>query len=93
MKQSRNFLLGLILALAFAGSSRSMEPEDLVMYPEYVFYNGKIVTVDNSDFTRNLGTIAQALAVRGGKVLAVGSTDEIRALVGPQTKSIDRLRE
>ena len=89
MKQSRNFLLGLILALAFAGSSRSMEPEDLVMYPEYVFYNGKIVTVDNSDFTRNLGTIAQALAVRGGKVLAVGSTDEIRALVGPQTKSID----
>jgi predicted amidohydrolase YtcJ len=45
--------------------------------------NGKIVTVDDRF------TIAQALAVKGSRIVAVGSTAEIDKLKGPQSKIID----
>jgi predicted amidohydrolase YtcJ len=48
-----------------------------------VLRNGKIVTVD-ADFH-----IAQALAIRDGKFIAVGTDHDIRALAGPTTTSID----
>jgi hypothetical protein len=54
-------------------------------YPQTVIYNGKIVTMDDASFTSNVGTIAQAMAVRDGKILAVGSNAAVRALAGPQT--------
>src|SRR3989304_3693500 len=46
-------------------------------------YNGKIVTVDR-DFS-----IAQALAVIGDRVAAVGSDAEITRLAGDATRRID----
>ena len=33
---------------------------------DQIYFNGKIVTVDNMDFTSNLGAIAQAFHVRDG---------------------------
>jgi predicted amidohydrolase YtcJ len=48
-----------------------------------IFTNGKIVTVDDRF------TIAQALAIRGQRVVAVGSSDEIEKLRGPATETID----
>ena len=57
--------------------------------PDMIFYNGKIVTVDNDEVNENLGTVGQAIAIRGGKVLAVGSNDQIRKMAGPSTKSLD----
>ena len=38
--------------------------------------NARIVTVDNDDFTESLGTIAQAMSVKGGKLLEVGTNDQ-----------------
>ncbi|MBI3896360.1 MAG: amidohydrolase family protein [Acidobacteria bacterium] len=58
-------------------------------YPQTVLYNGKIVTMDDASFGPQVGTIAQAMAVRDGKILATGTTAEVRALAGPQTKQID----
>jgi predicted amidohydrolase YtcJ len=58
-------------------------PAQLIAYPEMVLYNGKIITADD-DFT-----IAEAVAIRDGKFLAVGSSKEILALAGPQTNRID----
>ncbi len=78
----------LLIMLGLVGTGKSASLEQL-SYPEAIVYNGKIVTVDNPDFTTNLGTIAQAMAIRQGKILAVGANAEIRALAGPQTKSID----
>ena len=89
MIRSRNILLTTFLLFFCSVAALPIAPEDLVMYPDHILYNGKIVTVDNPDFTTNLGTIAQAIAIRGGKVLAVGPDAEIRALAGPQTKSVD----
>jgi len=51
--------------------------------PDTIFYNGKIVTVDNES------SIVEALAVKNDRFLAVGSTNEIRALAGPDTRHTD----
>lgn len=51
--------------------------------PDTILINGKILTVD-AQFS-----VRQALAVRGDRISAVGSTAEIRALAGPATRVID----
>jgi predicted amidohydrolase YtcJ len=51
--------------------------------PDKVLVNGKIVTVD-SQFR-----IAQALAIRGQRIVAVGTTAEIERLKSPATQTID----
>jgi len=50
---------------------------------ELVLTNGRIYTVDNAR------PEASALAVRGGRVLFVGSDREAKALAGPSTQVID----
>ncbi len=50
---------------------------------DLVLTNGRIYTVDNAR------PQASALAVRGGRVLFVGSDGEARALSGPSTRFID----
>ena len=50
---------------------------------DIVLFNGKIITVDAKD------TIAQAIAIEDGKVLQVGSDQQVKALAGPQSKLID----
>lgn len=45
--------------------------------------NSKIVTVDRK------GTVAEALAVKFGRILAVGTDDEVKRLIGTETKVID----
>ena len=52
-------------------------------YADVIFTNGKIVTVD-ANFT-----IAQALAIKDGKLIAVGTNAEALALRGPNTKVLD----
>jgi predicted amidohydrolase YtcJ len=50
---------------------------------DIVLLNGRIITVDPSD------RIAEAVAIAGGKILAVGSNDDIRAHAGAATERID----
>ncbi|MBI1876404.1 MAG: amidohydrolase [Acidobacteria bacterium] len=50
---------------------------------DLVLTNGKILTVDARD------SIAQAVAIAGGKILAVGSAAEMKSRVGPRTQVID----
>lgn len=50
---------------------------------DLVFINGHVVTVDSQR------PEAQAVAVRGDRIVAVGTTDAIRRLAGPQTRTID----
>jgi len=57
--------------------------------PDTILYNGKIVTVDNHEINGNLGTIAQAIAIRDRNIVAVGSNAEIRRMAASSTKSLD----
>jgi predicted amidohydrolase YtcJ len=68
---------GFLIALLAALSTAHAQTADTVLL------NGKIVTVDDRF------TIAEALAVRGGRIMAVGTTADIDKLKGPQTKVID----
>ena len=53
------------------------------LMPDLVLFNGKIVTVDE-DFS-----IAEAVAIKDGKFVAVGTNAEILALVGKNTEERD----
>jgi predicted amidohydrolase YtcJ len=65
-----------------AGSGRS-GPVPSSSYPDAIFINGKIVTVDAAF------RVADALAVRDGRFLAVGTTDEMGSIAGPSTTVVD----
>lgn len=50
---------------------------------ELALINGHVITVDAR------GTIAQAVAVQSGRIVAVGSNQDIEELIGPQTRVLD----
>jgi predicted amidohydrolase YtcJ len=50
---------------------------------DVILTNGKVITVDDRF------TIAQAVAVRGDRIVAVGSNQQITAMAGPNTRRID----
>ena len=64
-------------------------PGVLVQWPDTIYTNGRIITFDNTAVNNDPGTIAEALAVRAGVIIAIGSTKEISALRGEKTKVID----
>ena len=51
--------------------------------PDAVVLNGKVVTLDARSSTQ------EAIAVRDGRIIAVGTTADIRKLAGPATRVID----
>jgi hypothetical protein len=65
-----------LLALVFA-SCEPKEPADTVLV------NGKVVTLDSA------GRISEAIAIRGGRILAVGTTEEILAYAGSKTERVE----
>jgi predicted amidohydrolase YtcJ len=67
----------LALASLLCGLSANAQTPDLILV------HGKILTVDAKD------SIAQAVAIREGKIVAVGSDQQILPLAGPKTQTID----
>src|SRR3989338_1076970 len=49
------------------------EPQSQSGPPDMIVFNGKILTMDNDDFTNNIGSVAQAMSVKNGKIVAVGT--------------------
>ena len=76
-------LVCLFLSCFTGRAAPQSVPPELINYPEMILHNGKIVTMNDG------ATIAQALAVRQGKFLAVGTNAEILRLAGPKTVRID----
>jgi predicted amidohydrolase YtcJ len=64
------------MLLAFTGNSSAQTP-DLILL------NGKILTVDAKD------SVAEAVAIANGKILSVGSTEEIRKRASSSTRILD----
>ena len=73
--------LAIVAALACvainAASAQSPAPADVV------FVNGKVFTADAQD------QVVQGFAVAGDRFVAIGTDDEVRRYVGPQTRVID----
>jgi predicted amidohydrolase YtcJ len=72
-------MAGVLLAIAVSAAmpGRQIAPADLVLL------NAKILTVDDT-FTE-----ARALAVRGGRFVAIGSNEDVRAHIGSATRVIE----
>ena len=76
-------LCALPLSLPFLAGGCASSPAGSTGDADLVLRNGKILTLDASC------PEARALAVRDGKVLAVGSEDVIAGHIGPSTDVID----
>ena len=69
-------MLAAVIAMARA-------PETQRSAADIVLVNGAVLTVDAND------RVAEAVAIAGGRIVAVGSTSEIRARAGASTEVID----
>jgi predicted amidohydrolase YtcJ len=65
--------------LSLAGSALSAP----AAAPDLILHHGKIVTVDDRFSLR------QAMAIRGGRIVRVGSSREVLRLKGPRTRLVD----
>ena len=69
--------LYILLALAISSACHREPP------PSHIFQNGKIVTVDPQFH------IAEAMAIRDGRIVATGANADIAKLAGSSTERID----
>ncbi len=53
------------------------------IHADLVLLNGKVVTVDADD------SVAEAVAVKGSRIVGVGKDEEIRRLIGEKTEAHD----
>ena len=58
-------------------------PQQPELAPDLIIINGKVVTVDKNDST------AEAIAVKNGYIIKVGSNQEVKSLASGETKEID----
>ena len=78
-QSQRSTLAGVVLAVSSAVASIAHAQTA----PDLVLTNGKIITVDERF------TIAEAVAIRADRIVAVGSNRDIGALATPATRTID----
>ena len=75
MRQVSQSVIGLFLLLFFI--KVNAQQADLILV------NGKVFTSDNTK------TYAEAIAIRGDRIMAVGSKADVAKLAGSKTKTID----
>ncbi len=83
MKNRSAQLTAVRLYLAATVAMVGLAPPAAAQSPDTTLVNGKIITLDEHS------TVTEALAVRDGKVVAVGHSAEVRALAGPMTRIVD----
>ena len=74
---------GAVFVLASGVLIWALLPHRLASAPDLVVFNGKVITMDSKR------PEAEALAIRGERIIAVGNSQEILALAGPDTEEID----
>jgi len=77
----RILCVALVTLIVVVGSSAL--PTASAAPPDVIVHHGKIVTVDD-DFS-----IAEAMAVQGDRIVAVGKNGDVLKLAGPKTKRIN----
>jgi predicted amidohydrolase YtcJ len=72
-------------ALLLAAVSATISPPAGAQRPraDVILVNGRILTVDAND------RVAQAVAISGNRIVAVGSTAEVERTAGPNTRRVD----
>lgn len=84
--------LAMLLLLAPAATAVAQQaaiPEQLVKWPDTIYVNGVIASFNNTKINDDPGTLYEALAVRDGLIIALGSNADIQRLKGKNTRVID----
>lgn len=76
MKTVRSLVCGWCVVLAGAAPAWSQNADTVLL-------GGKVVAVDAA------ASVHEALAIKDGRILAIGKTADIRKLAGPRTRSIE----
>jgi predicted amidohydrolase YtcJ len=69
-------LVWTLLAGALASAAQAQSADTILL-------NGSIITLDAKS------SVVQALAIRDGRIMAVGTNDDVRKLAGPATRTLD----
>ena len=77
MSRASSRFAGVLLSLGLGGAAAGADEADLILH------HGKVVTVDR-EFS-----IRQALAVKGDRLLRVGTDEEVLKTRGPRTAVVD----
>src|SRR5258706_3880520 len=75
-------LVWMLPAVVVPAAAQNVPPE-VLSYPELIFFNGKVTTVDEKF------SIKQAIALRGNTIFKVGTDAEVLKFAGPNTRKID----
>jgi predicted amidohydrolase YtcJ len=73
----------LVLSAAFTSVLPARQQARRGPPPDVIYYNAKVITVDDRF------SYAQAVAITADKFTAVGTSDSVRALAGPNTRVVD----
>lgn len=81
----RTFFYALLFLTVLIGKGRSASAADSEETPraDTVYLNGTVLTMNATN------NIAQAVAIEGDGIKAVGSNSDIRTLVSPKTRVVD----
>ena len=77
----------IVVALAFHARTTARAQQAPAEAADLVITNGKVVTVEDG------APEAQAVAVRGSRIVAVGTNASVKPLIGPKTQVIDVKRQ
>jgi predicted amidohydrolase YtcJ len=77
----RALIVAALFAMTVAGTASILVAQQSM--PDFILTNGKIITVDERF------TIAQAVAIKGDRIVATGTNQDIGRLAGPGTRRVD----
>ncbi len=84
-------LMFAVLSLSSLVWAQTALPKEVAKngYADMIVVNGKIVSMDDGGYNTSPGTMYEAMAVKGTKIIALGTSEKIRSLADSDTKVID----
>lgn len=82
-------VMAMLCVINVSAQGQSQIPEEVISWPDIIYTNGTIVSMDDHALNDDPGTIYQAMAIRDEKILALGSQQQILRLKGPNTQVFD----
>ncbi len=92
LKIFTNLVLCLSVLLLFQATNLSAQlaPEVAQMgYADTILVNGKVVSLDDTSKSADVGNIYQGIAIKGDRTMKLGTSAQVRALAGPDTTTYD----
>ena len=76
----RGFLFFTVLFVSGAAAQAPFPPE-IAKYgtPDMIVFNGKIVSMDDNGTNTNVGHVYEAMAVKGDRIMALGTNQRIQS--------------